>query len=262
MRVEDLGVLSGEITVFGGPYSNIQALEALLSRARGQLICTGDLVAYCGAPQAVIARVLGANVHMVAGNCEKQLAANALDCGCGFEEGTTCDTLSTAWFAYANDAVDVSARAWMGTLPDVLVFEQNGRRFAVIHGGVTDVARFIWQVSDTDVFAEEIDALNMVIGDVDVVIAGHSGIAFEREIHGVKWVNAGVIGMPPHDGNRETEFVRISENSDPKFEKLTYDVIGAVADMERAGLTQGYHTALQTGIWPSEDVLPAALRRR
>jgi len=30
--------------------------------------------------------------------------------------------------------------------------------------------------------------------------------------------------------------------------------------MRRAGLVQGYDTALSTGYWPSEDVLPADLR--
>ena len=43
---------------------------------------------------------------------------------------------------------------------------------------------------------------------------------------------------------------------------LTYDIAGAgaVADMQTAGLTTGHHTALQTGGWPSEDVLSQDLR--
>ena len=261
MRVDDLGELSGEITVFGGPYSNFQALEAVLAVAKGTLICTGDLVAYCGAPNAVINRVCEAGIHVVAGNCEKQLAARALDCGCGFEDGTTCDLLSAKWYAFANGQVDGASRDWMATLPDFIVFTHLGKRVVVLHGGVTDVARFIWSVSQSDVFLEELDALSMLCGDVDMVIAGHSGIAFERDVSGVRWVNAGVIGMPPHDGTAQTEFLRISHEGQICFEKLTYDVSGAVADMVYAGLTQGYHRALQSGIWPSEDVLPDALRR-
>jgi hypothetical protein len=42
---------------------------------------------------------------------------------------------------------------------------------------------------------------------------------------------------------------------------LSYDVDSAVKDMKDAGLTQGYHRALSSGVWPSEDVLPQALRR-
>ncbi len=261
MRVQELGEVSGEITVFGGPYSNYHALDALLARAKGTLICTGDLVAYCGAPEAVVARIQRENIVVVAGNCEKQLAARALDCGCGFEDGTSCDLLSVAWYGVANAAMDDQMRHWMGGLPDIVSFTHAGRRVAVIHGGVTDVARFIWNVSDASVFAKELDALNMLLGDVDVVIAGHSGIAFERDVHGVRWINAGVIGMPAHNGSQCTEFVTISADGEVRFETLSYDVAGAVLDMERAGLTQGYHVALQTGIWPSEDVLPLELRR-
>ena len=33
------------------------------------------------------------------------------------------------------------------------------------------------------------------------------------------------------------------------------------AAMDDVGLTQGYHVTLSTGVWPSEDVLPAELRR-
>lgn len=261
MRIDDLGEITGEITVFGGPYSNAQAFDAALASARGTVICTGDLVAYCGAPNAVIARAQASDLHVVAGNCEKQLAANSLDCGCGFEEGTACDLLSAAWYAFTNAQVNAQARKWMGRLPDALMFTHQGKRIAVIHGGITDVARFIWSVSEEAVFLEELDALNMLCGDIDMVIAGHSGIAFEREIAGVAWLNAGVIGMPPHDGSAQTEFLRIDAGGAHSFERLTYDVAGAQADMRAAGLPQGYERALQTGIWPSEDALPAALRR-
>mgnify|MGYP000238771888 FL=1 len=261
MRIQDLGELSGEITVFGGPYSNLQALEALIENAKGTLICTGDIVAYCGSPTAVVARMRSENIHLIAGNCEKQLAARALDCGCGFEDGTTCDLLSASWYAYANENVDAQSRDWMGDLPDIITFMQNGRKVAVMHGGVTDVSRFLWSSSDEEEFLEELDALNILCGDVDIVLAGHSGIAFTREVAGVTWVNVGVIGMPPHDGTSQTEYVQLKSDGKCYFNKLSYDVGSAVKAMEKAGLTQGYHLALQSGIWPSEDVLPDALRR-
>lgn len=261
MQIRDLGDLSGEITVFGGPYSNAQATQALLATARGTLICTGDLVAYCGAPNRVIEAVRGSGAHVVAGNCEKQLAAGALDCGCGFEDGTTCDLLSAGWYGYANAEVGAEARHWMGGLPDVLLYTHAGLRCAVIHGGVTDVARFIWSVTELCIFEEEMDALYLLLGDLDRVIAGHSGIAFRRYVAGVEWINAGVIGMPPHDGTPRTEFLRIDEDGALHFERLAYDVAGAVSDMKAAGLTQGYDRALLSGIWPSEDVLPTELRR-
>ncbi|CUH53068.1 metallophosphoesterase family protein [Shimia marina] len=265
MRFQDLGELPGTVLLFGGPYSNLQATEALLAQANGlglardHLICTGDIVAYCAQPAQTVALLRDSGVSVVAGNCEIQLGAHALDCGCGFDEGTACDLLSVKWYAHANARVDDEARRWMAQLPQILVFTQAGKRVAVIHGGVTDVARFIWKTSPEVVFEEEIAALRAVVGAVDVVVAGHSGICFSRQIGGVQWVNAGVIGMPPHDGKQATRYALMTEGT-VSFCDLTYDVAAAVSDMQQAGLTQGYHLGLRDGYWPSEDVLPEELR--
>ena len=49
----DLGNILGRILIFGGPYSNLAATQAMQARARQlhipaqRIICSGDLVAYC-----------------------------------------------------------------------------------------------------------------------------------------------------------------------------------------------------------------------
>ena len=148
----------------------------------------------------------------------------------------------------------------MRALPDIGVFAHHNRRYAVIHGGVTAVNRFLWPDSPTDAFREEIAALKTHVGQIDGVVAGHSGIAFHREIDGYQWVNAGVIGLPPHDGRPETRYAILSDG-DVIIERLDYDHARAVESMRAAGLTQGYHETLDNGLWPSEDTLPPALRR-
>ena len=262
MRVEDLGTVQGPVLAFGGPYSNLQATQAVLSEAArmgAQPLCTGDVVAYCGAPAATIAAVRAADTVVVAGNCERQLAAGAPDCGCGFEAGTTCDLLSAGWYGFATRQVGAADRAWMETLPDFVTFRHAGLRWGVLHGGATDVARFIWSSSDAAVLEAEWNTLEAATGPLDRVIAGHSGIPFVRPLSRGLWINAGVIGMPPHDGYSTTRYALI-DRGDVSVHTLSYDVAGAVADMQAAGLTQGYDRALQTGYWPSEDVLPPDLR--
>ncbi len=80
----------GPALVFGGPYSNLQATTAVLAEAGRlgippeRIICTGDLVAYCGDPNATIELVRRSDIHVVMGNCDEQLARDAQDCGCGF----------------------------------------------------------------------------------------------------------------------------------------------------------------------------------
>ncbi len=263
MVIRDLGELSGDVLLFGGPYSNLQAAEALFaahgSIPRGNRICTGDVVAYCADPGATWDLVAAETGCVVAGNCEQQLATRAPDCGCGFEGGTTCDLLSRGWYPFADARMSDAQRAAMAACPEVAVFRHGGRRMAVIHGGVTDIARFIWSVSPAEVFAEERAALEALTGPVDMIVAGHSGIAFTRDLDGCLWVNAGVIGMPPHDENAATEYAVLHADG-VQLHKLDYDAATARSAMEAAGLTQGYHAALTTGVWPSEDVLPETLR--
>lgn len=263
----DLGRLEGDVLVFGGAYSNLQAAEALIAVARSagisssNVLGTGDLVAYGADPVACAERLLDWGVRSIAGNCEIQLARGADDCGCGFGSGTVCDRLSRGWFAHADAQVGPELRLRLGGLPHYAVFAHHGLRYGMIHGGVRDVSRFIWPTDPPEVFAEEIAAFERIAGRVDVIVAGHCGIPFMRESGKVLWLNAGAIGLPPHDGRPMTRYARLSAGG-PRIERLDYDHLTARAAMERAGLTQGYHAALETGIWPSEDVLPSALRRR
>ena len=266
MKLADLGTLDGQVLLFGGPYSNLHATDALLreARARGiapdHVICTGDVVAYCADPVQTVAAVRAAGCAVVAGNCERQLAAGAGDCGCGFAPGSTCDRLSAGWYGHADAALGADARAWMAGLPDIALFTHRGARCAVIHGGATDVARFIWPNAPEAVFNEEIAAIAAACGPVDRVIAGHCGLPFTRRVGGVNWINAGVIGMPPNDGAPQTRFA-LMDGDRIETLPLAYDHEGAGRAMRAAGLTQGYDAALCSGHWPSEDVLPPDLRR-
>ena len=264
MKIVDLGRMDKPITLFGGVYSNRQALRALMrahkNSVAADMICTGDIVAYCADAAGCVADIRAQGCAVVAGNVEQQLAQYQLNCGCGFEEGSTCDLLSVGWFRAADAAIGADDRKWMASLPDIATFTQAGRRFAVIHGGVTDVSRFLWPTSPDADFAEEIAALTAAVGPVDGVIAGHCGMAFVGDVAGVTWINAGVIGMPPNDGAPMTRYA-ILQDGTASLHSLTYDHEAAHAEMQNAGLTQGYHTALLTGYWPSEDVLPPDLRR-
>jgi predicted phosphodiesterase len=247
------------ILVFGGPYSNLAATLAMqaeaerLSIAPSQVICTGDVVAYCGEPEETAQRIRNWGCHVIAGNCEEQLADGADDCGCGFEEGTACDLLSRGWYPFANARVSDASRQWMKALPKALVFESGGLRFRVVHGGVAVINRFIF-ASEREVIAEE-----LARADADVVIAGHAGVPFATRSGGKVWFNPGVIGMPANDGTADVWYGLITPGAAGlKFttHRLAYDHRAAAAAMRRWGYADGYAKSLITGIWPSFDVFP------
>ena len=262
----DLGTIEGDVLAFGGVVSNAHALTALerIALARdisaGQMVCTGDVAAYCGQPVEAVAALRNLGIATIRGNCEESLGRRATDCGCGFVTGSACDLLSLAWYAHADACLGGAGRAWMASLPRLAVFRAHGRRWWVVHGGVTALNRFLWPTSPKAVFAEEIAALEAVAGPVDAVLAGHCGLPFQREVAGRMWFNTGALGMPPNDGDPRTSFGVIGAGG-ARIERLDYDHAGAARAMRSVGLNQGYDRALESGWWPSEDILPLGLRR-
>jgi predicted phosphodiesterase len=257
----------GPLLVFGGPYSNLPATRAVLNEAarRGipprRVICTGDVVAYGADAAACCDLVMGSGIHVLMGNCEENLAAGEQDCGCGFEEGTACDLLSRAWYAHADRQVTAAHRTWMGACPRRMVVAlPDGRRLAVIHGGASDVSRFLFASAGDEVLGAEIMATGC-----DGVIAGHSGIPFARQVSAALWLNAGAIGMPADDGTPRAWFEMLTPQAASlrvEVLPLSYDHAAAAEAMRAAGLPEGYAAALGSGLWPSCDVLPPTERAR
>ncbi len=166
MHAVNLGTLSGPLLIFGGPYSNLQAVKALKKIAEElhippqQCICTGAIVAYCAQPKETVALIREWGVHCLMGNCEESFATNASDCGCGFSTGSQCELLSAQWFNYANTQLEEKQRHWFATLPREIRFEYYGKQCLVVHGSVASINQFIFQSSDDNTFHKEFDLAN------------------------------------------------------------------------------------------------------
>jgi len=262
--IRDLGTLRGPVLLFGGPYSNLQAMQAMISEAAhlgispDNIICTGDVVAYAADPAATTDAVMNWGVHTVMGNCEESFGAEADDCGCGFEEGTACDVMSRQWYAYANACLSPAHRAWMRALPRGLRFTFAGRRFAVVHGSAASINEFVFRATDDGVKRTGLDAL-----DVDAIIGGHSGVPFTQLLDGRLWHNAGVIGMPANDATPRVWYSLLRETDAGiriEIRALDYDHAAAARAMRARGLPEGYAACLESGLWPNMDVMPAGER--
>jgi predicted phosphodiesterase len=251
----------GPILVFGGPYSNLRATEALMAEADRlsipphRVVCTGDVVAYCAEPEETTQAIAAWGCHVIQGNCEQQLAAGAADCACNFEEGSACDLLAKGWYPFAAARVSASSRNWMGGLPTTLRLRLGGVTLRVVHGGFDEISRWVF-ASSTQILAEECRSAG---AGVDVVLAGHCGIPFIARSGPRIWFNAGVIGMPANDGTTDVWYGLVTPTAEGialSTHRLAYDHHGAAAAMRRAGYANGYARTLVTGLWPSLDVLP------
>lgn len=265
----DLGRVATPFWVFAGPYSNLQALEALLARARAagigpdQMLCLGDVCAYAGQPAETLALLRDWGCAVIAGNCEDSLGYGRADCGCGFEEGMRCSLLSIEWYRHADRAMTPPARAWMRSLPGRALLCCGERRWVAIHGGADRVNRFIFPGQSAEML-RQLTLLEAEHGPIDGVLAAHSGIAFVAELGAGdrrwQWVNVGAIGLPGHDGSTDTRFAILTADG-AQLQRLRYDHHAAALAMQQVGLRGGYDRSLLTGWWPSEDILPPELRR-
>ena len=141
-----------------------------------------------------------------------------------------------------------------------MIFTHYGKRYVVLHGGFSHVSQFLFPTTPDQEYINVIREIESDLGAFDGVIAGHSGIPFQKSIERVTWFNSGAIGMPAHNGISTTSY-GILDACEFTIYDLSYDHQTGQDAMINAGLDQGYHTALETGYWPSEEVLPMDLRR-
>lgn len=259
--ITDIGQLQGPVLVFGGVYSNFQALEELAAIAEsldipaGNIICTGDVVGYCADPEACCQFMKEWGVHTIAGNVEIQMREGMLDCGCSFAEGSRCDMFSKAWYPYAQLHTSVDSIAWMEGLPAFLRFEYAGKRVAVLHGSRFETAEYIFASTPWAVKQRNFEALQ-----ADVILSGHSGLPFSEEQEGSFWLNAGVIGMPANDGTTRVWYMVLDDTQGFAYRHASfeYDFDEAYVRMREKQLPIAYARTLETGLWDNNEILPAA----
>lgn len=257
--MKSLGNIKGKILVFGGVYSNFQALESLKAYANKtgippqNIFCTGDVAGYCAQPEECVQLVKSWGINCIAGNVELQLASGEDDCGCDFDEGSRCDVFSRQWYPYAQSRLSSDSIQWMKSLPEHLSFNYYGKKVVMVHGSYSGTSDFIFKSTPWEEKLKHFKATG-----ADIILAGHCGLPFKDEKDGFQWLNAGVIGMPANDGETAVWFMEMNENLDVKHHQLEYDQKTANRLMVENKLPAAYAKTLLTGIWDNCEILPEA----
>jgi predicted phosphodiesterase len=259
MTIKHIGTLNGKTLIFGGVYSNFQALEKLMDIARQQqipnqnIICTGDIVAYCAEPERCVQAIRDWKIHSILGNVEIQLRDNETDCGCNFNDGSRCDIFSRQWYAYAQRQTSEDSIHFFTTLSDYITFDYAGKRCLVVHGTYFETSGYIFQSTDWQTKQANFDAAN-----VDVIIGGHCGLPFSDTQNDQYWLNAGVIGMPANDGTTRVWYMILDDANGFSFQHLSfaYDHETATRLMQENNLPCQYADTLMTGLWDNCEILP------
>ncbi|MBJ7880799.1 metallophosphoesterase family protein [Gelidibacter salicanalis] len=260
-KIKNIGKISGKVLLFGGVYSNLQALQKIKSIAESKnippenCICTGDIVGYCAQPEETVQLFQNWGAQSIAGNVELQLRDGATDCGCDFKKGSRCDGFSQLWYPYAQNQLSKDALDFMATLPHHLQFEYADKQVTVVHGSYSNTSEFIFKSTPWN-----IKQTNFVETNCDVIIAGHCGLPFSDQNNNLLWLNPGVIGMPANDGIPKVWYAILDDsNTTLNFEQHTfeYDHERASKLMYEANLPEVYVKTLLTGLWDNTEILPA-----
>lgn len=255
-----IGSKKGDLLIFGGAYSNLQALRKMKQIAEEQsitaenVICTGDVVGYCAQPEEVVQLVRDWGVHVIAGNVEIQLREGEEDCGCDFREGSRCDTFSKEWYPFAKTQLSNDSIEWMKGLPDFITLEYSGMKGGVVHGSFFETSGYIFKSTDWSVKEKNVKALS-----ADFVLAGHCGLPFSDVNERKYWLNPGVIGMPANDGTTCVWYMilrMIDGELCVEHHSFEYDYTTASELMKEKNLPKEYALTLRTGIWDNTEILP------
>lgn len=256
----NIGQLEGKVLVFGGVYSNLQALEQMQGIAAAEdiapenIICTGDVVGYCAQPEEVVQGVRDWGVHCIAGNVEVQLREGQTDCGCEFGEGSRCDIFSMQWFPFAQDRLSAESIQWMESLTDFIRFEYAGLQGLVVHGSYFKTAEYVFASTPW-----EQKARNFAATGIDLILAGHCGLPFSEKQNGQFWLNPGVIGMPANDGTTRVWYQILDDADGLQYAHHSFEYDHALAAQLMSGepLPQPYAHTLVSGVWDNCEILPA-----
>jgi len=259
-RIKHIGAKSGKLLLFGGVYSNLQALVKLVSIAKTEgispenCICTGDITGYCAQPEETIQLFQEWGALTIAGNVELQLANDSEDCGCDFKAGGRCDSFSKMWFPYTKGRLSEESLQWISEIPEHIAFEYAGKKVTVVHGTYSNVSEFVFASN-----GEQHKQRCFEETESDVIIAGHCGLPFHKSVQGKLWLNPGVIGMPANDGTTRVWYMILeNDNGNIKYthRSFEYDHKTAQGLMFQNHLPEAYADTLSSGIWDNMEILP------
>lgn len=259
-EITHIGTKNGKLLLFGGIYSNLQALEQLIGIADTEgiapenCICTGDITGYCAQPEETIELFRKWGALSIAGNVELQLANDSQDCGCDFKAGGRCDSFSKLWFPYSKRHLSRESLQWISEIPEYISFDYGNKRITVVHGNYGNTSEFVFKSnanSNKEKCFEQTKS--------DVIIAGHCGLPFHQPIKDKVWLNPGVIGMPANDGTTRVWYMILEIQQDKlnyTHRSFEYDHTTAQQLMFKNHLPEAYADTLTSGIWDNMEILP------
>jgi hypothetical protein len=253
------------IAVFGGVYSNRQALSAVLADAARHgaeaIYCLGDLGGFGPRPEQCWQPLLAAGVRCLQGNYEQSLAGGAEDCNCGYTDPRD-NHFARLSYQYTAAGCSPAFKRWMGELPARRRVRVGSHELLLVHGSPRRVNEFLFASTSPLPFLEQACAAERCAG----FLCTHTGLPWVRRLPSGRVVgNVGVIGRPANDGDLRVRWALVSAPAsgvEVEVLPLAYDHHGLAAEMRSERLPEEFVETILGGWWTTcLEVLPARERQ-
>lgn len=244
------------IALLSDVHANLPALEAVLAHMDAgdppdAVYHLGDLVGYAPWPDEVVALLHERDIHGVAGNYDSTVAHDHAHCGCRYEDPRQ-EELSHVSYAWTRERVSPLTRRRLAALPFRLDVRPRGGHASgptliLLHGNPV-LNTVYWTEERDDAFCRSM-AERVRARPGDVVAFGHTHLPWQRDLDGVRFLNAGSAGRPK-DGDPRACYVRLEVGQggvDAVFERVPYDVERAARGIDESGLPGAFGDFLRTG---------------
>ena len=253
------------IAVFGGVYSNSEALRETLADARRRdveaVFCLGDLGGFGPHPDRVYPLLREAGVQVMQGNYDASLAGGRDDCACGYTDPRD-NHFARISYVYTFRRTSAENRAWLGTLPAAIRMRLGEHRVLMSHGSPRRTNEFLWESTTPDGLLRA----TLAAHEADVLLCTHTGIKWRRDLgDGRHAVNVGVIGRPENDGATNVWYTILTAGPDlaVEFVPIHYDHDTLAREIVREGLPDEFAETIRTGWWTTcLESLPVKERAR
>jgi putative phosphoesterase len=227
-------------------HGNLPALDAVLQeveRENPDLILVGGDIVPGPMPRAALERLLalGDKIHSIRGNCEREVVAafDGLPFGPGMSEEVSERMRWTA------KQLERSQRDFLAQLPEQAAFNVDGLGEVLFcHGSPRSDEEMI-----TAATPEE--RLRAMLAGVRqrVVVCGHTHMQFDRNVDGMRIVNAGSVGMPYGDAGAYWLLL----GPEIMLRRTLYDLEDAAARIRASGYPQAQDFADNNVLKPETE---------
>ena len=233
------------VALIGDVHANLPALEAVLEHAKSQAVeaiwNVGDFVGYNAFPDEVVRRLRHEGAISVVGNYDlKVLKFPSKDATWRAKKRPE----KYLAFKWAYESLSDESRAYLAALPRKIKLSVAGTSVLLTHGSPASISEHLY----IDTPEERLLELAGIAG-ADVIVMGHSHVAFSRRVGDAWFVNTGSVGRQDDGDPRAGYAVMSLEGGEVTVEhhRIDYDVEAAIAAIRSAGLPQVFEEMMRRG---------------